>query len=122
MNLELEFLYYFSNQTIDIVETKVLNLSEGTPIGQIYHWLWYDHKTQQVYRFDFQSMKSENGVEHRQFKQAKLHFDNTHAHLEFQNQTPAQTMTLKVTPPTSLPPVLIQNIQTFLQQTLDITP
>ena len=118
MNLDLKFLFFFSSQNIDIVETKVLNLPEGRPIHHIYHWLWYDRNTQQIHKFHFQSMKSEPEKEYRQFEQGELHFDKIQAHLEFQN--PPQTITLKVMPPTSLPPAHIQNIQTFLQKTLDI--
>ena len=113
----LKFLYYFSNPSGSVLESKLLNAPEGTPIGQVYHWLYYNQTKQQFQKLGFKSISAEEGREHRVFDQGQLWFDGSQATLTLDDAS--QDMTLAVNPVSSIPENLIAQVQQFLQQLID---
>jgi len=112
--LDLKFLYYFSNPSSSVLEVKILNLPEGTPIGKIYHWLSFDQSTQQFQKLSFKSMSSEEGREYRAFDQGDLWFDGSQATMTLNSQTSKITFSVKNAD--SVPDNLIAQVQTILQR------
>jgi hypothetical protein len=116
--LDLKFLYHFSCTSNDILEIKVNGLKEGTPIGKIYHWLYYDRTTQTFLKLGFKSMDTQEGRQHRAFEQGELWFDASQANLKLETNTTSQEFTLEVNKVDSIPDELISQVQHFLQQEL----
>lgn len=116
-SLTLKFLYHFSNASTDVLEVKIQGLKEGTPIGKIYHWLYYDRTTQTFQKLIFKSMGTENGQNHRAFEQGKLLFDTSQANLKLETDTISEAFTLDVNDIHTIPDELASQVQHFLQQT-----
>ena len=79
--LDLSFLYYFKSPSSSMMEVRINGLEKGTPPGQVYHWLFFDHASEQIETMVFKSMGSEDGKEHRCFEQGELWFDASQARL-----------------------------------------
>ena len=117
--LDLEFLYYFSSDSICILEAKINGLEEGTPPDKIYHWLYYDRTAQQFLKLGFKSMGSQNDRDYREFDQGELWFDASKAKLAMQTVAAAQEFPLRVNPTEAIPADLISRVQHFLLQKLN---
>lgn len=64
-----------------MMEVRINGLEKGTPLGQVYHWLFFDHASEKIETMVFKSMGSEDGKEHRCFEQGELWFDASQARL-----------------------------------------
>lgn len=117
--LELKFLYYFSNELLQVVEVKVLNLGENAPLNQVFHWLSISQETQQFQRLLFRSMKSGEEKEYRQFEQGELYFDKAHAHLQLTNSGDKKVH-LTVNSTNSITQNLQDQIQEFLLKQFNV--
>lgn len=84
----ISFKYQFSNDACVILEAKVNGLPEGTPIGQIYHWLLYGRSDGRVSRLIFRGMSTDGDRQTRTFEQGNLMFDTTSAELSLTGEAP----------------------------------
>ena len=57
--MDLKILYYFTCDSMCVLEVKILGLPKDTQPGLVYHWLRYDTTSQRVQKFAFRSMGSE---------------------------------------------------------------
>lgn len=73
-----KYLFVFENKEFAIVETKLLDMPEGTPPDKVYFWLKIDKINDQCERFEFVSMKKEP-IQVREFKEGTLQFDSNNA-------------------------------------------
>ena len=112
---DLKFLYYFSCDILDVLEVKVQGLPDGTPIGRVYHWLYYDQRAGQVHRLGFKAMGKEGAKGLRSFEEGELWFDTSQAGLTLLD---GQAYDLVVNAVDAMPEDLISRIQTFLKQEL----
>ncbi|MBT3603517.1 MAG: GrpB family protein [Candidatus Latescibacteria bacterium] len=114
--LDLKFLYHFSCASSDVLEVKIQDLKEGTPVGKLFHWLHYDRTTKTFQKLTFKSMGSEEGKNHRVFEQGELHFDTSQANLQLETDTISEEFTLDVNDVQAVPNELISQVQYFLQR------
>ena len=117
-SLDLEFLYYFSNPSICVLETRINGLEEGTPPDRVYHWLCYDRASQMFQKLGFKSMESEGGRNHRTFEQGQLWFDASQANLRLETGRVSGEYALDVNEVASVPDDLICRVQHFLQDSI----
>lgn len=82
MNTSIDFLFYFSSDSHDILEARIDGLPADTPPAQVYHWLLFDRATSELSRLTFQAMASEDGKHYRTFAQAEFSFDALRACLQ----------------------------------------
>jgi len=117
--LDLEFLYYFSNASMYVLEAKINGLGEGVPPDRVFHWLRYDRTLQQFQRLRFKSMGSDGGMDYRIFAQGALHFNGSEARLELHAGSDREEFELEVNEPNSVPEELAAQVDDFLRQELD---
>lgn len=108
--LQIEFLYYFTSDSLDILEAKIIGLDEGTPPDQVYHWLCYEHASSQFEKLIFTAMSTKDGQNYREFAQAELSFDSARAQLKIR----AQEFILTAHTTSSIPDQLAARVQQFL--------
>lgn len=116
--LDLEFLYYFSNASMYVLEAKINGLGEGVSPERVFHWLRYDRTLQQFHRLSFKSMGSDGGMEFRIFAQGALHFNESEARLELHGSD-REEHELEVNDPNSVPEELAAQVRDFLRQESD---
>ncbi len=73
-----KYLFAFENDNSVLVETKLLNMPEGTPPAQVYFWIQFDKKTNSCQHLNFVAMEKEP-VQVREFKEGRLEFNNDKA-------------------------------------------
>jgi len=117
--LDLEFLYYFSNASMYVLEAKIIGLEEGVSPERVFHWLRYDRTAQQFQRLSFKSMGSDSGMDYRIFAQGALHFNRSEARLELHAGSDRDEYELNVNEPNSVPEELAAQADDFLRQELD---
>lgn len=74
-----DFLYFFGNKQIFILESKRHNLPLEAAKSDIYKWLLVDRDTKSVTPLDFISMKAFEDQQERFFRQGYLSFDSDQA-------------------------------------------
>lgn len=74
-----DFLYFFENKQIIILELKRTDLPIDAVKSDIYKWLLIDKDTTVITPLDFLSMKSGEHQQERFFRQGYLSFDSDHA-------------------------------------------
>ena len=111
---QIEFLYYFSNEKLDIVEAKILGLAADTPPADAYHWLCYERSTQQFEKLKFKAMNRNKDWNYREFLQAKLSFNTQEAHLHWHSNCETEELPLNVNAPQSIPVELVSEVEHFL--------
>jgi hypothetical protein len=107
---KLEFLYYFSCESLVVLEAKILGLDEGTPPDQVYHWLCYERSSGQFEKLTFKAMDTKDDKNFREFAQAELSFDTANARLQIR----AQEFILTVHKANSVPDQFTSHVQQFL--------
>ena len=117
--LDLEFLYYFSNASMYVLEAKIIGLGEGVSPDRVFHWLHCERTIQQFQRLSFKSMGSDGGMEFRIFAQGALHFNGSEARLELHAGSDRGEYELEVNEPNSVPEELAAQVDDFLCQELD---
>jgi hypothetical protein len=70
-----KYLFVFINNKEAIVETKLLDMPEGTPPEKVYFWLKLNIENGTCEKLDFVSMKKGEPLQERVFKQGTLSFD-----------------------------------------------
>ncbi|KLN62483.1 hypothetical protein WH96_03040 [Kiloniella spongiae] len=68
-------LFYLSNEDVNIVEIKRLDLPETADKSDIFHWLLFGNDCS-IQKLTFVSMNEENGFQLREFKEGKLRFND----------------------------------------------
>jgi len=116
--LDLQFLYYFSCDEIDVWEVKVNGLETGTPIGLVYHWLCYDRTARHIQKLQFKSMGKNGERNLRVFEQGHLWFEDTQAGLTLQTGSVLQNFQLGVLAIDAVSKAQFSLIQDFLQKEL----
>ena len=111
--LDVEYLFYFHSDSLQVVEAKVLGLPEDSPPGEVYYWLTHDEETREITRLSFVSMESENHRQSRQFDEGELRFDRSLALLSL-NEPPGE-FKLEVRNSDSVPGELDDRVRAFLQ-------
>lgn len=114
--LDLKFLYYFSCETMDVLEVKVQGLADDTPIGRVYHWLYYDRVGEQMHKFGFMAMGKEGDKGLRSFDEGSLWFDTSEAGLTLDDGH-AYELVLRAVD--KIPESLVSQVQAFLKLELD---
>lgn len=117
--LDLEFLYYFSNASMYVLEAKINGLGEGVSPDRVFHWLCYDRTVQEFKRLSFESMGSDGGMDYRIFAQGTLHFNRSEARLELTAGSDSEECELEVNEPGSVPAELASQVDDFLHQQSD---
>lgn len=74
-----DFLYFFENQQIIILELKRTDSPSGAIKSELYKWLLIDIDSARITLLDFLSMKSGEHRQERFFRQGYLSFDSQHA-------------------------------------------
>lgn len=69
-----KYLFVFANEQFTIVETKLLDMPEGTTPDKVYFWLKLDNVFGQCDHLTFVSMQKEP-IQIREFKEGVLKFD-----------------------------------------------
>lgn len=116
--LDLQFLYYFSCDEIDVWEVKVNGLETGTPIGLVYHWLCYDRMAKHIQKLQFKSMGKNGERNLRVFEQGDLWFEDTQAGLTLQTGSVLQNFQLGVQVVDAVSEAQFSLVQDFLQKEL----
>lgn len=70
-----KYLFAFTNDKETIVETKLLDMPEGTPPEKVYFWLKINHEKHTCEKLDFVSMEKGLILQERTFKQGTLSFE-----------------------------------------------
>lgn len=109
---QIEILYYFSSETLDIVEAKILDIAADAPPAEVYHWLCYERSAQQFEKLEFKAMGRDKDWHYREFLQAKLSFNTQEAHLRSDRE--AEDLVLNVNDSQSVPAQLASEIAEFL--------
>ena len=78
-SIEYEYLFYFFNDAISLVEVKLMSLPEGAAIDRVYHWLYIEEEN--VQKLHFKSRREQGGLNYREFAQGNLSFDEKMAQL-----------------------------------------
>ena len=115
---DLEFLYYFSNAEICVLEAKIKGLPEAPP-EKVFHWLCYDRASQQFRKLSFKSMDSHDERHHRQFAEGELWFDAAEARLVWQTAAGSKEIVLEVNEPYAVPVELVSQVNAFLRDQLN---
>lgn len=111
---QIELLYYFSNEELDIVEVKILDLAADRPPAEVYHWLCYERSTQQFEKLEFKAMNRDKDWNYREFLQAKLSFNTQEAHLQWHSSSETENLALNVSDLHSVPAQLVSEVKQFL--------
>jgi len=70
-----KYLFAFTNDKETLVETKLLDMPEGTPPEKVYFWLKVNHEKNTCEKLDFVSMEKGLILQERTFKQGTFSFD-----------------------------------------------
>lgn len=84
--IDLNYLFFFSNETFDVFEIKRLDLGPNSSLSQIYKWLVYSRETKTIQELVFKSMEKTDGFQMRTFVDANLKFDEHSAELNLHGQ------------------------------------
>ncbi|WP_120498344.1 hypothetical protein [Kiloniella sp. EL199] len=101
-------LFYFSNEDINLVEIKRLDLPATAAKSDIFHWILInqDHSIQKLI---FVSMSEENGFQSREFEEGKLRFNEDLGFYETETSHP-----LKCHQPDNLSNTLVSLLENYL--------
>ena len=91
-------------------------LAEGTPIGRVYHWVYYDRDAEQIFKFGFKAMGKDGNKGFRSFEQGELWFDDSEAGLTLDENERAYTFVVNAVE--VVPKRLVDQVQAFLRQEL----
>ena len=106
-------LFLLEKDSIYIVEIKRTDLPGEQNPDQVYHWLKFDNKSQQLQKLAFVSMNSQPDVEERTFRQGKLQFTTETG--TYTDQGTGQQQDLRVQNPAELPEDLTRAIAAYLR-------
>ena len=90
-----DFLYFFENQQIIILELKRTDLPSEAIKSDLYKWLLIDRESAQIRPLDFLSVKSGEHQQERFFRQGYLSFDAEHAVYIRESSSVQNTLTSK---------------------------
>lgn len=79
---KLETLYSFESNTHILAEFKRKDIQASVDADKRFFWFLFDKKSCALNRLNFCSMKSEGGLEQREFREGTLTFDNKEARFE----------------------------------------
>lgn len=108
---DLQILYAFHAPSHFVLEVKRLDLPEGSPPGQKFHWLYLNEDQQKIQKLKFKASHSHPVYEQRDFENAWLRFDQLQAELNVAGELP---LTLAKTPPFELPDEVRLKILSYL--------
>ncbi|AIZ64296.1 hypothetical protein PK28_12485 [Hymenobacter sp. DG25B] len=106
-------LFFLENDSISLVEIKRTDLPGEQNPDQVYHWLRFDKKTQQLQKQAFVSMNSQPTLQERTFQQGQLQFTTETG--TYTDQETGQRQELRVQNPAELPEDLTRAIAAYLQ-------
>ena len=111
MSDRLDTLYIFENDAFYIIETKRLDLPETADKADVYKWLSYNKKTQDIEHLGFRSMSQDNQMQTRHFDSSALQFNNISG--QFTNAE-GQTINLKNISHQNLPNDIADALERFI--------
>lgn len=77
--IDINYLFYFSSETIDVFEIKRLDLGPNSSLSQIYKWIAFSKHSQTLWELDFKSMEKTDQFHFRTFLEGSLKFDEHEA-------------------------------------------
>ena len=77
--IDLNYLFFFSSETMDVFEIKRLDLGPNSSLSQIYKWLVYSKESKTIWELDFKSMDEVNQYQCRTFMEGSLKFNDHEA-------------------------------------------
>lgn len=80
--IDLNYLFFFSSETMDVFEIKRLDLGPNSSLSQIYKWLVYSKESKTIWELDFKSMEEVNSYQFRNFIEGSLKFNEHEAELQ----------------------------------------
>lgn len=85
--ININYLYYFSSETLDVFEIKRPDLGPNASLSQIYKWLAYSKISQTLWELDFKSMEKSEEYEQRTFVEGHLKFNQHQAEFKLLGKT-----------------------------------
>jgi hypothetical protein len=82
----MELLYVFSDEFIQIMEVKRLDLPPGSAVKDVYQWIVYFIETNSFTPLSFTSMSQGVHKQERKFSQGRLIFDDQQANFYFEGK------------------------------------
>ena len=77
--IDINYLFYFSSETLDVFEIKRQDLGPNASLSQIYKWLAYSKLSQTIWELDFKSMEKTEEYQYRTFMESHLKFNDHEA-------------------------------------------
>lgn len=84
--IDLNYLYFFSNDAIDVFEIKRLDLGPNSSLSEIYKWLVHNKSTKTIEELLFKSMGEVDNYHYRSFLQGNLKFNEHSAEFHLHEQ------------------------------------
>lgn len=109
---DISYKYCFVCDEVVVLEAKVNGLPDGTPIGEVFHWLMYDQTSRKIERLTFKGMRTEDGHERRFFEQGELTFDDARAELVLNDVV----FVLTTQGPGGVPKDIARSVEDFLDR------
>src|SRR4051812_9199225 len=76
-------LFFFSSPDWEVMEIKRTDLSESSPLSDVYKWLVIRKRFGKVWPLDFKSMSKDERGEARTFEEGALEFNELRANFNF---------------------------------------